>query len=251
MSTIYQETFATGTDKALVLSNEEAGRALEIGSDWTRIRIGCLIAIEPVGTANITNGQVRFGLSSAAGDHFGSQAADHWYGYAAGGLGDNYTGGTWTYTAGGGYPYFESQEGIMCSIVNGAFYGVSALNNGNDFAICTTTGTANRRFPFFIEYKKVTTTIVAACYAFDPVASSHDFLLSEVITTMEDSTDYSPGGALLMPCGGVNLIALVTRTFANYTANAALYGEIDSVQFGFNKAFNPFRLYSVIVARYE
>ena len=67
-------TFADGANKGLELGNEEFGRDLQIGSDWTRIRVGVLLNITPDGTNNISSVQFRMGFSNGAAHHAADEA---------------------------------------------------------------------------------------------------------------------------------------------------------------------------------
>jgi hypothetical protein len=247
MAIIYQETFSDGPDKALVLSNEEWGRALSIGSNWTRIRIAALLAIEPDGTNNLASAQLRVGFSSAANDHYGSQAASHWYGYCTGSSSAIYTGGTHTYNDASGNPVITWGSYGRQRVLNGV---ITASGNNGAVGIAATTGTTARRVPVFVELKKNGTSLVVAPGAVQITVggANVDYPLSAVVAAMENSLDLQGFGSL--PCNGFTFGGGNT-TFTNYDTNAATYGEIVAAHVGWNKSVAPLRVYAVLVSRFE
>jgi hypothetical protein len=245
MAIIYQETFSDGPDKALVLSNEEWGRALSIGSSWTRIRIAAHLAIEPDGTNNLASAQLRVGFSSAADDHYGSQAASHWYGLCTGSSAANYTGATHAYSDASGNPVFTWGSYGRQRVLNGA---ITAAGNSGTYGIAATTGTP-RRVPIFVELKKSGTSLVVSPGIVQILSggANVDYPLSAVIASMENPTDMS---SFSMTCNGFSFGGGNT-TFTNYDTNAATYGQIIAAHVGWNKTIAPLRVYAVLVSRFE
>lgn len=245
MAIIYQATFNDGPDKALVLSNEEWGRALSIGSSWTRIRMAALLAIEPDGTNNLASAQIRVGFSSAADQHYGSQAASHWYGYCSGSSSATYNGGAHAYSDISGGPVIFWASYALQRVVNGA---ITANGANGAFGISATTGPP-RRVPIFVELRKSGTSMAVAVGAVPiPATGNVDYPLSSLIASMENPIDMTQGPPL--PCNGFSFGGGYT-TFGSYNTNAATYGEIIAAHVGWNKTIAPLRVYAVLVSRFE
>jgi hypothetical protein len=246
MAIIYQATFNDGPDKALVLSNEEWGRALSIGSNWTRIRMAALLAIQPDETNNLASAQIRIGFSSAADQHYGSQASSHWYGYCTGTTSPVYTGATHYYSDAGGNPVITWGSYGRQRALNGVLSGDG--NNGT-FGISATTGTTPRRVPIFVELKKSGTNLIVSPGAVQITVggANIDYPLSAVVASMENPVDMAAYGNV--PCNGFSFGGGYS-TFANYPTNAATYGEIIAAHVGWNKTIAPLRVYAVLVSRF-
>jgi len=247
MAIIFEETFSDGPDKGLVLSNEEWGRALQIGSDWTRIRMGMLVAMEPDGINNLSGAQFRFGFSTAANDHLGSLAAKLWYGAVLNGGSStiNYLGGNYTYSNNSGnshyavtnLPRVRALDGVLSGSSNSGSYYIPTLNNNK------------RRAPICVQLKKSGTAMIASPRCPPSGAGSPiDFTLADLLATMEDPTDDAVTTTL--PCRGINLTGSWT-SFADYPDHAAAYGEIVAPHIGWNKTVAKLHVYAVVVSRFE
>jgi hypothetical protein len=247
MAIIYQETFSDGPDKGLVLSNEEWGRALQIGSDWTRIRMGMLVAMEPDGVNNISGAQFRLGFSTAANDHLGSLSAKLWYGAVLNGGSStiNYAGGSYTYTANSNNSYFATANLPRVRALNGALSGSS--NSGTYYI--PTLNNNKRRAAICIGLKKSSTTLVSAPRCPPSGAGAIvDFTLADLLATMEDATDDAVVPTLA--CKGINLTGSST-SFSSYPDHAAAYGEIVAPHIGWNKTVAKLHVYAVVISRFE
>jgi len=247
MAIIFEETFSDGSDKGLVLSNEEWGRALQIGSDWTRIRMGMLVAMEPDGVNNLSGAQFRFGFSTAANDHLGSLAAKLWYGAVLNGGSStiNYLGGSYTYTANSNNSYYATVNLPRVRALNGTLSGSS--NSGTYYI--PTLNNNKRRAPICVQLKKSGTTMIVSPRCPPSGAGSPvDFTLADLLATMEDPTDDAVSTTLL--CRGIGLTGSWT-SFADYPDHAAAYGEIVAPHIGWNKTVAKLHVYAVVVSRFE
>ena len=245
MAEIISQTFADGANLALQLQNEEWGREFAIGSDWTRIRLGFMANLIPDGTANITSAQLRFGFSSSSSMHFGSQSAGLFYG----GLMPNsgtYTGGTFTYNAGGGEPYFSAGGIYRVRSLAGTLSGGSSA--GSPY-IATNTGTTARRSVFMVELLKSGTSMIVGAGSFNGgTGSGTDHTLAEFRSAMT-TADLTGGTAPTV--GSDAMQNWGTNTFTNHDTNAATHGETDSVHIGFNKGLVEFlNIFAVEVYRF-
>lgn len=242
MAIITTQTFSDGTDKALSLENEEWGREMDIGSDWTRIRIGILFNISNVGTSNLASTSLRVGISNAANKHPGSGTGKLWYGALFGINGSSLGGGTFTYNAGGGDPYFSWTPNSRVTQVNTTLSGSgqSATTIG---AIAG--GSTNRRSCVFAEIKKVGDTMDVTGVSAN---SNQNVTLALFRTGM--AYNANPFLAQNIVINGVNYSYCGTGNFSSRAANAATYGEPVAIQVGWNKS-DPYFLNVFAIEAYR
>jgi hypothetical protein len=143
MPVIAQRSFvlAPTTDKCLRLAGEEFTRTLDltgIPANWLRIRIAINCALADTGGGNISNSFLFMGMCSGTTYPFGSQQTLHAVGFFF-----NNTGGTWTYNAGAGNPYYSTTTFSGTRKVGINYSG--ATSGSLTSIIPTTTGTIKRR----------------------------------------------------------------------------------------------------------
>lgn len=90
-------------DKRLVLSNDQAGRIMDIGTDWLTIRIGFRFAFNPAGSTAAISGSPQhvIGLTSGTDAMYGDESCQHFLGVVSNASSLNYQ-------AGSGNPYYLS-----------------------------------------------------------------------------------------------------------------------------------------------
>lgn len=254
MALIESIVFPGGVDQCLTLFNEEWGRTLAIGDDWTRLRIGLLCSVEPNGASNIPTARLSVGMSSAANMHLGSAAAGLWYGFNVGGGSASLSGATWVYGAGGGNPYYHCDAFTRIRSLAGALSGTF---NAGAASVPTTGGLVVRRWPVFVELEKVGTTMVVGAAMInlsegDPtIRAAYSYTLADMILALEDGTLFIATGSNSVNIGSTFCHNLGSTTFAAHPTNAAVHGETDSVHIGWNKGAFGFRVYAVGVSRLE
>jgi hypothetical protein len=246
---IASETFADGPAKYLALNNEEYGREIAIGSTWIRIRVGAMIQLEADGTNNILTGSLRMGISSSKSDHAGNATPSFWLGGLWNSTGADLNGSTWAYTAAGGNPHFRGGGAVRAQILAGII--TAALGAGTP-ALPTNTGTVKRRWPLLLELRKSGTNIIVALAVFNAPSdaiSANDFTHAQFLEMMLNPSDGTSG--VWPTINGIALNNFGASTFGNYPTNAGVHGEVDAVQFGWNKVLTAMRLFSIAVVRFE
>lgn len=156
-ASVIQRVFTSGTEKALVLRGDEYYKPTNLGTNWTRLRIGLSYAITADGINNLNN--VAFFVGMCVRDRpytINTGNAVGWITAAVSG------GGSFTYTANSGNPYFT----------NGSFQAVSRVNTvlttnsfgSSNIFVPTITGSAlTRRAVNILDITKTsatTTTLV-------------------------------------------------------------------------------------------
>jgi len=151
---VIQRLFSYVPKKTLVIAGADLVRKLNVGNNWSRIRLGALVAVTPDGVNNLLSCPLYFGLCSGTTSPVGAYNTANFVGvsfigavnattklltYAAGTGGNNY------YTASTGSA-FHKADGNVLSTVN---FG-SAAN-----LIPAYTGAQRRRFPIIIDIARV------------------------------------------------------------------------------------------------
>lgn len=152
-----------GSDKYCALTNEELIRP--IGTDWSALRIGLMVALNTDGTNNIT-GRLAIGVCSGNTNPVGNSNTTLFCGTRT------LSPGTWTYNANSGNPYFSSGAQYGLRRV-GASDTTAGISNTNMF-IATNTGSVQRRSLIFVDVAKAgseqpfctNTTQIASDYSF-------------------------------------------------------------------------------------
>jgi hypothetical protein len=246
MAFIYEETFQDGTDKALTIRNEEFGRVLEIGTDWTTLYVGIMMSIEPSGSNNISNASLRIGMSPSATDHIGNATPQMWYGIQVGTNTSNIGGSTFTYNVGSGNPVYTGDGIVRMRMITGSFS--AALNVGSP-TIPIHTGSVLRKWPIVVRFAKSGTNINVNGYVLNGYTSAANaakyFSTQDFLTALDDVTSTgspSLSGSAMTSIGNTNF---------SYTDHTASYGELTSVHVGWNKSFQDLRIWSIAVSRKE
>lgn len=228
MSTIGQRVFAVGgNDKYLTLANEEYARVLEIGNNWTSLRLGVMLAFTPDGTNNILNCTLALGVCSGLSGTFGGSTSN-W----AGALINN---STLTYNA-GPPPYFGAGHAVATKIattINAS--GAPTYNQ------TTTTGSPQRRALLYAQLIKGSpqyTVDALAVQSVSPAAIALDYAYDRFIYGMEQA-------AATVSLNGYSLGR--TTTTLNFSEGP---GPLDTFNLFWNKLLFPVEIYAVAAYRF-
>jgi hypothetical protein len=234
MASIISQTFADGDNQAIRLENEGMGRQFAIGSDWTRIRIGIHCNIVPNGTSNLVNTWLSIHCSTAATDHFGTQAMVLGMGCKFGVGAVGYSGGTWTYNAAAGNPYygcFVFDEKVVNTVETGS--GTGGVVSGS--CVPTNAGTVSRRGVLAIDLTKTGSALKVTGHIMSSTANGSNGTLLDFRQFMANALDVNAGGALPTYLGQQTKKAF-SYNHTTYATDAGTYGELDSITVGYSES---------------
>lgn len=150
MADLIQRIFTFIPQNALRLGGEQWSRSLGVLNDWSRIRIGLLVAVTPNAQSNYVS-NFSFGLCNGTGRQAGGSA------FSQSAVGACVTGSTvgtsWniTYTTGSGNPYYQTGG-------NGKFFRRTAYGTNESSGSLATQalaiagiGIPNRRTPIYLD----------------------------------------------------------------------------------------------------
>lgn len=243
MAAIVNTNFLGIGDRSLDLGNEEWGRNMFIGSNWVKLRLGVMIGLVPNGTANIEGGHFRMGLSRGRGSHLGAEVPMMWYGmtWADTHVSNSIIGGTATYNAGSGNPYFTGLHGRIRAN-NGVL--TSASTTGDAVLVPATTGTILRRWPLVCDFEKTGDNLKITPYYFlsSMIGTvNRDFTPDDFVNMME-----STGSPII---SGITVPASDPAQWSGFPAAEAAYGELIAIKLGWTKTLVPIRIYGVAASR--
>ena len=237
MATITERVFATGSDRAIVLGNEEIVRPLGIGTTWNRIRIGAMLAFTPDGINNILSCSLTMGVCSTASG-FSKVNTPNALGATLGNV-TAYADCTYTYTAGGsGNPYFlvgglshMKRVGATTTELAGAAAGGSSIP--------TTTGSIQRMIPWYVDILKGSPNYSIHSYQNNTAAQAErTYSLNAFYDGMEQ-------GTTTMTIDGLTWLSSSATAFAfDETA-----GALTSVFVYWQKSTTPVEIYAWAVTR--
>ena len=242
MATIIQETFNALPKHGLRLTQEEYVRPLGFGSNWTKLRIGVLLAIVDTGGTLTT---VNFAVGVCSGTAgFGSASTTHAVVLAF----DTPPGSNYTYNAGSGYPYYA--QGVGNKFVRRVGSTNTVVNGQAGQPCFYSLGGTLRAGPVIVEMAKLGGGVVG-CYAYSATAASsyNHYDLQSLMEIMEqpygqtanvtvtrlDTSARVQGG----PTGG----ATTDLTTVDESA-----GVLDHVNISWNHS-NGLEIYAIAVSR--
>ena len=232
MSNIGSRTFNLIGDKYLTLANEEFVRTLAIGSDWTRLRLGLLLALTPDGTNDLQGADLVWGLCAGKTNPFGAASTTNFLGMK---FGTSFGPEVLNYSANGGNPYFWSGRGQMkkVGVTRTAFDG-----NGLEFhRLATNTGALQRRSAHFLEIAKGNPNFSIRSWSMPLTGLAKDFTPAHLLEGLEQS--------LSITVNGENVGAGMTVT----TGFDEAPGALDTVDLHWNKAAFPLGVYALAAYR--
>ena len=192
MAAISSRTFVSdGVKKCLSISNGEYKRGLSIGNNWTKLRIGMLVAQNPNGTSNLTSG-TRFILGMCSGQTYGFGGGAN----TVNAVGVNFTGrsfssNNWnfTYIMTGVGACYEGSGGTGFYTKVGAIITDFGGDAGARVVVPATTGSLQRRYALYVQVEKgspnytvysVTTPV--------SIAASSDYSVSDFESGLQAAT---------------------------------------------------------------
>lgn len=232
MANIATRTFNLIEDKYLTLANEEYARTLAIGSDWTKLRLGLLLALPTDGTNDLQGTELVWGLCAGKTNPFGAASTTNFLGMK---FGSSATSDVLFYNANSGNPYFHSYRGLMKKV--GA---TRSLLNGNvaEFhRITTNTGAVPRRSAHFMELSKGSPSFSVTLWSMPLTGMAKDFTPAHLLEGLEQRTSITVNGE--------SLGAGITGTAAFDEGPGAL----DTVDLHWNKAAFPLEVYALAAYR--
>lgn len=240
MSLFVSRTFASGADIALQLGTEEWARTLSIGSVWNKIRIGCLLAVNPVGTTNTPAGTGPvIGMCSGIGSTFGQTSTNNFVGYQAG-LGGG--AGAYSTGTGGTQPVFDWNGSNYAITKVGTTVSSVTMGGGWNTAIPVQGVGTQRRYLILVDIQKGSPNYTVTQWAQDPPShggsTGIDTITSDMLFAMAQT------GAIALPSTGDTL---QTHSVAIPASEAG--GPFDTVNIYSNLSGYPMEIYSVAVQK--
>ena len=233
MANIGTRTFNLIADKYLTLANEEYARTLAIGSNWTKLRLGLLLAMSTDGTSDLQGMELICGLCAGKTNPYGAAITTNFLGMKVGAFEG---GGALTYNANSGNPYFSAGRALMTKV--GA---TKTVLNGevSDFhRIVTNTGALQRRSVHYVEFTKGSPYFNVRVWSVPLTGLVKDFTPAHLLEGLEQPTSIIVNGETLI--GGP-------------TGMAALFdegaGALDTVDLHWNKAAFPLEVYALAAYR--
>jgi len=236
MATIGSRLFNLVVDKYLTLANEEWARTLAIGTDWTKLRIGVLLAVTPDGTNNLAGSALVLGVCSGKTNPYGAASTTNFVGAAMHGITPGGTTGTFTYVAGSGNPYFTSIGSWPASRV--ATDVISGAATATTFLLTANTGSTQRRSPLYVDIQKGSPNYTLTRWT--PLASQALFQTGDC-----SAAEFLAGLEMPTPTW-----ANTNLTSSNGTVAASeTPGALDTVDLFWNKTALPLEVYALAAYR--
>jgi hypothetical protein len=184
MANISSRVFSDGTKKLLSLSNGEYKRGISVGNNWTRLRVGILVAQNPNGVLNLTSG-TRFILGICSGQTYGfGGGANTVNAIGVNVTGRSFGGNNWWFTYNGGTtPSYSGAGGVGFYNKVGSTLSEFGGNATPPLVMPSTTGTVQRRFPLYLEVQKGSPDYTASFWH-SPVADE-DYTVSAFETGLQ------------------------------------------------------------------
>src|SRR5438876_3919296 len=183
MSVIASRAFNLIDDKYLTLANEEYVRTLAIGTNWTKLRIGMLLALATDGTNNLQGTNLVWGLSSGKTNPFGAVTTTNFLGMK---FGYDANSDVLTYVANSGNPYFWSGQGLITKVGS-----TKTIWNGNAFEchrIATNTGSLQRRCLLYMQITKGSPNYSVTYWNQNTTGVAKDFTPAHLLEGLEQPT---------------------------------------------------------------
>ena len=219
MATIGSRTFNLIEGKYLSLANEEYLRPLAIANDWTRLRLGALLALTPNGGSNLSDCSLQLGVCSKATPFanttgYGSATTTNYIGCDFISKADG-TGvpGTWIYNAGsGGNNRFSN---TYCAAVRRvAAVRSFSLSGAATGMIPTNAGTLPRRGFLFCDITKGSPNYTVQAWLGQSTSCNVDLKPDEFLDSLEMTSDPTAlGNAMIKPAAAVIACSEVAGAF--------------------------------------
>lgn len=231
-----QRTFASGPQTYLALKSDEYIRQLSIKNNWTKIRIGVLLAID--GTGDINWSDWGFGICSYPYGML-SWTCPIWYGFTPTVIANNTT---LSYVAGTA-PYYNCPGNI--SRYREGQTDSAVTSSGASAYIATNTGTPQRRSLLVLEATKSAGNLAINMWGTLATAQAQvDFTYANMLEAISGT----PGA--LPTIAGATPLANWSPGSQTLAVTEAVTGPWDAVSVFWNKADYALEIYGVAVYRY-
>jgi hypothetical protein len=236
MASIGARTFNLIEDRYLALANEEFVRTLAIGNDWTKLRLGVLLAVTPNGTSALGGTTFMLGVCSGKTSPFGAASTTNFVGAALHTGTPGATTGTLGYGTSGDNPYFVS-DGTWPAARVGTTLN-SGTGDGTTVVFTANTGSTQRRSPLFVDIQKGSPNYTITRWV--PSAAQAQFLTGDC-TPVEflAALEATPPTWL-----NLNLTGLVATVAASEAP-----GALDTFDVLWNKTVSPLEIYALAAYR--
>jgi hypothetical protein len=239
MSLFVTRTFASGADIALQLGTEEWARTLSIGNLWNKIRIGCMLAINPAGVASTpTPSGPTIGMCAGTGSTYGMTSTNNFIGASSAlTIGGFYSAGT-----GGVQPVFDWNGGNFALTKVATTVNSVSLGGGWNAGIPVQGVGTQRHWIILVDILKGTPNYTVTHWAQD--APAHGGSTGVDQTTADLLFAMSQTGAITFPSNGETL-----QTHSVAIAASEATGAFDTVNIHCNLSGFPMEIYSVAVQK--
>jgi len=199
-SKIKLRTFSSVDDKRIRLTNSNAARlwSADVGTSWSKIRIGCRIGIEDTGAGLTSTPRFAFGICSGTSNIYMDATTTHWCGILTNAATwSRFTGPTFYQIAAGGLVVAKR---IGSTLTTGS--GIGDYSNWHDCAAATrkalfldiTKGSPNFTFNLFYEHGAFSSvdvslaTLLAQLPLSSPAITDHESS-SNVTLAIDEATN--------------------------------------------------------------
>ncbi len=238
MSQIGQRVFVLGGNELyLTLSNEEFVRSLSIGNNWTKLRIGIMVAQTPDGTNNLVSCTLTMGMCSGTVYPFNSANTVNWVGVSIPGN----LGSTLTYTAGSGNPYFAAGFSYYGKKV-GSSTSFTPAGNGA-LTISSNTGALQRRTPIYLDIEKASPNYKLLAFSTLLSSTNVDVSFMSFLDGCEQAFNATP------TITGVTFISSSSAGSPLQVATSEAAGPFDTFSFFWSKTLFPMEVYAIAAYR--
>ncbi len=242
MADIGSRTFNLIEDRYLTLANEEYLRPLSLGNNWSKLRLGAMVALTPDGANSLPGCTLLLGICSAADPFantagYGAASTTNFIGldFITNGAGTSGP-GTFSYYAGsGGNPYFGgTYAGARRRVGTTNTFAATGVMNGY---VTTNTGTLPRRSLLYCDLTKGSPNYTLKAYLHNATQAGLDFTPAQFLDGLEQS------GTPI-----VNGQTLLTATAATL-ACAEDAGPLNTLSLFWNRAAFPLEVYALAAFR--
>lgn len=239
MPVIGQRTFLLNptTDKYISLSNEEFTRKIDltgIGNSWTKIKVAINCAIGDTGGGNLSTTQLFLGFCNETSDPYGSQACVNACGLLFGSTG----GGTWTYNAGAGNPYYTI--GTWKYLRRTGVTELADSISSATFVVPTNAGTLQRRGWLGVSITQTATQFTTGYWSQAAATAASDVYLDQFLySTNQGQSGNAP--PYVLETAGIGLSKALTPG-AGWNTN-----PLNSVDIYWSNASYALEIYAIAV----
>jgi hypothetical protein len=239
MALFVSRTFASGADIALQLGTEEWARTLSIGNVWNKIRIGCMLAVNPSGTSSTPSGTGPvIGMCSGSSSTFGMASTNNFVGFQAGlGGSGGYSTGT-----GGTQPVFDWNGSNFAITKVGSTINSSSMGVGWNTSIPVQGVGTQRHWIVLVDILKGSPNYTITQWSQDPPGHGGSTAVDQ--TTADLLYAMAQTGSITLPS---NSEPLQTHSVAIAASEAT--GALDTVNIYCNLSGFPMEIYSVAVQK--